>query len=102
LGINAFADALETLPVIMAENGGWDAVALLAKCRAIHQLNDGLWHGIDMDKGEPADMVNTLHVVEPAEVLESVLQTATETVTMLLRIDGVHAKKPQPTFALSD
>lgn len=40
-----------------------------------------------MKQGKPADMVNETHVLEPADVLVSAIQAATEAAEMILRID---------------
>ncbi|HUI39411.1 MAG TPA: thermosome subunit alpha [Methanothrix sp.] len=91
LAISAFADAVEAIPLTLAENAGFDPVDTLAALRSSHGKglkNDGL----NMDSGEPSDML-AKGVVEPLKVKTQALKSATEAATMVLRVDDVIAAK---------
>jgi chaperonin GroEL (HSP60 family) len=98
LCLEAFAASLESMMMILAENGGWDTVDMLAKCRRHHQDPEGVWFGIDVENGSVTDMVHTLHVLEPARVLESVLKGAVDTAEIILRVDINVLMKPATPF----
>jgi len=85
----AFADALESIPYTLAENGGLDAMAMLASLRAAHTRGERN-AGIDVEKGIIADLLRK-GVVDPLHVKRSVLRAATEVSSALLRIDDVLA-----------
>jgi len=92
LAIEAFAEALEVVPWTLAENAGLDAIDLLIKLRTEHEGKKGRNVGVDLDKGEPGDMV-AAHVVEPLRVKRQAIESASEVANMILRIDDVIAAK---------
>ena len=91
LAIRAFADAVESIPLTLAENSGFDPVDCLAALRAKH--GQGMKnYGLDISTGEPADML-AQGVVEPLKVKTQAIKSATEAATMVLRVDDVIAAK---------
>jgi thermosome len=86
--ILAFADAIESIPITLAENGGMDVINMLTEIRSKHPTNP--WIGIDVKEMKVADM-RKKNVIEPLAVKEQVLKSATEAAAMLLRIDDVLA-----------
>lgn len=90
LAIRAFAEAVESIPSILATNAGFDPVDSLAGLRAKHGL--GLIFGLNIDTGEPADML-AMGVVEPLKVKTQAIKSAAEAATMVLRVDDVIAAK---------
>ncbi len=91
LAIRAFADAVEAIPLTLAENAGFDPVDTLAALRS--RQGQGLKnHGLNIESGEPADMLAE-GVVEPLKVKTQALKSATEAATMVLRVDDVIAAK---------
>lgn len=82
------AYSLEAIPRILAQNSGANVVRLLTELRAKHSGKDGLYFGIDGNKGVIADM-RTINVWEPLLVKNQVIKTAIESCCMLLRIDDV-------------
>ena len=91
LAIRAFADAVESIPLTLAENSGFDPVDCLAALRAKH--GQGMKnYGLDIITGEPADML-AQGVVEPLKVKTQAIKSATEAATMVLRVDDVIAAK---------
>ncbi|HEX7445788.1 MAG TPA: TCP-1/cpn60 chaperonin family protein, partial [Methanothrix sp.] len=91
LAIRAFADAVESIPLTLAENSGFDPVDCLAALRAKH--GQGMKnYGLDILTGEPADML-AQGVVEPLKVKTQAIKSAAEAATMVLRVDDVIAAK---------
>ena len=90
LAIRAFAEAVESIPSILATNAGFDPVDSLAGLRAKH--GQGLIFGLNIDTGEPADML-AMGVVEPLKVKTQAIKSAAEAATMVLRVDDVIAAK---------
>jgi len=96
-GIESFADSLEILALILAQNGGFDGINLLSCCRKLHQVPDGVWKGINIIEGSISDMLSD-HVIEPAIVLQSIIKGASEVVEMILRIDKNTLIPPKDIF----
>ncbi|MCX6669579.1 MAG: thermosome subunit alpha [Methanothrix sp.] len=91
LAIRAFADAVEAIPLTLAENAGFDPVDALAGLRAKH--GQGMKnYGLNLTTGEPADML-AMGVVEPLKVKTQAIKSAAEAATMVLRVDDVIAAK---------
>ncbi len=84
-----FADAMESIPLTLAENAGMDPIDTQVELRSKHQ-KDGKWVGVDAMNGKVADMYNK-SVVEPLAVKLQILRSATEVASMILRIDDVIA-----------
>ena len=89
LAVNAFADALETLPYTLADNAGIDAEDMLTTLKAKH-VDGNLSSGIDVYSGEVVDMYEQ-GIVEPLRVKTQSLKSATDAVTMILKIDDIFA-----------
>jgi thermosome len=91
LAISAFADSVESIPIALAENAGFDPVNALMALRSKHQ--QGLSnYGLNIDTGDPSDML-AQGVVEPLKVKTQAIKSATEAATMVLRVDDVIASK---------
>ncbi|MDH3501172.1 MAG: thermosome subunit beta [Nitrosopumilus sp.] len=89
LAIKKYAEALETIPLTIAENAGMDPIDTMANLRA--KQNQGRkWTGIDARNTKIADMLS-IDVVEPIVVKEQIIKSATEAACMILRIDDVIA-----------
>jgi len=89
LAINKFAEALEVIPLTIAENAGMDPIDTMVKLRA-KQSEGKKWTGINAKEGRVADMLS-LNIVEPVVVKEQIIKSATEAASMILRIDDVIA-----------
>ncbi|MEM1565764.1 MAG: thermosome subunit beta [Candidatus Bathyarchaeia archaeon] len=92
LAIEAFADAVESIPLTLAENAGLDPVDIMVALRAAHEKADGYRMGVDVFTGKIRDMLE-LNVVEPLRVKLQVIKSATEAANMILKIDDVIAAK---------
>jgi len=89
LAVSAFADALEIVPLTLAENAGLDPLDIIVKLRANHEKGE-LWSGVDAFSGDVQDM-GKLDVYEPLSVKKQIIKSASEAATMILRIDDVIA-----------
>jgi len=85
----AFADAMEGVPLALAENSGLDPIDMLADLRSHHDKGEK-WAGIDIFEGKVTDL-GKLNIYEPVVVKEQAVKSATEAVTMILKIDDVIA-----------
>jgi len=89
LAVQSFADAIETVPVTLAENAGLDPIDILSELRAAHDKGEK-WAGVDVFEGKVRSM-EELEVYEPLAVKKQVIKSATEAATMILKIDDVIA-----------
>jgi thermosome len=92
LAIEAFADAMESIPLALAENAGLDPIDIMVELRAKHENPQNHWYGVDVFAGKVGDTRN-LNVIEPLRVKSQVIKSATEAASMILRIDDVIASK---------
>jgi len=92
LAIEAFAEALRIIPKTLAENGGHDPIDIIADLNKDHSGEDGLWFGVDVEKGKSSDMMKA-GVIEPSRVKSQAIRSAAEAAQMILRIDDVIAAK---------
>ncbi len=90
-----FADAMESIPLTLAENAGMDPIDTQVDMRAKHG-KEGKWVGVDALNGKVSDML-AKSIVEPLAVKLQILRSATEVASMILRIDDViAASKSRP------
>src|SRR3989454_1545411 len=89
LAVIAFADALETVPMALAENAGLDPIDIMVQLRSAHEKGQ-LWAGVDVDEGKVADMKEK-GIIEPHGVKVQVIKSAAEAAGMILKIDDVIA-----------
>jgi chaperonin GroEL (HSP60 family) len=91
LAVKAFADAVEEIPVNLAENAGFDPVDVLVDLRFSHGSGKK-GYGLDINTGKAADMMER-GVVEPLKVKIQAIKSATAAATLVLRVDDVIAAK---------
>ena len=89
LAAEKFAEALETIPITLAENAGMDTIDTMTELRS-KQSKGSTWAGIDVRSSQIKDM-SELDIVEPLSVKEQIIKSATEVASMILRIDDVIA-----------
>ena len=89
LAAQKFAEALESVPIALAENAGLDPIDAQVEFRAKH-AEGGTWVGIDATAGKVRDMYQR-EIFEPLAVKEQIIKSATEAASMILRIDDVIA-----------
>jgi thermosome len=89
LAIKKYAEALEVIPLTIAENAGMDPIDTMVNLRA-RQSQGHKWTGIDARNTKIDDMFSQ-DIVEPVVVKEQIIKSATEAACMILRIDDVIA-----------
>jgi chaperonin GroEL (HSP60 family) len=88
--ILAFADAIESIPITLAENAGMDVIDVTAEIRSKQLSGNNPWMGVDV-KGLKVTDMRKKNIIEPLAVKEQVLKSATEATAMMLRIDDILA-----------
>jgi len=89
LAAEKFADALEAIPLALAENAGMDPIDTLTNLRS-KQIKGEKWTGIDVMKAKVGNM-QTSDIIEPLAVKQQIISAASEAACMILRIDDVIA-----------
>jgi chaperonin GroEL (HSP60 family) len=89
--VNAFADAVESLPTTLAENAGLDPIDMIVNLRNAHAAGN-VTYGIDIGKGKVDDMKKA-RVIESALVNRQIVMSAAEAAQMILKIDDVISSK---------
>jgi len=87
LAVEAFADSLELIPRVLAENAGLDAIDLLVDLRAAHEAGDA-HAGLNVFSGEVEDTA-AAGVVETAQAKEQAIASAAEAANLVLKIDDI-------------
>jgi len=95
LAMKQYAEALETIPLTIAENAGMDPIDTIISLRA-KQNSGKKGAGINARESKIGDM-NSLSILEPLVVKEQIIKSATETACMILRIDDVIAISGGPS-----
>ncbi len=94
LAVLAFAEALEEIPMILAETAGLDALDTIAELTRKHKEEGKIYAGIDVVNGKVVDDMTKIGVIEPVIVKKQVIKSATESATMVLKIDDIIAAAP--------
>ena len=92
LGVQSFAEAVESIPVTLALNAGLDPIDIMVELRMKHQDSANKWFGVSVHDGKVADMLKE-RVVEPLRVKQQAIKSSTEVACMILRIDDVVSSK---------
>jgi archaeal chaperonin len=97
LAAQRFADGIETIPLVLAENAGMDPLDTQVQLRS-KSTNGKASFGVDVLNAKVADLESE-NIYEPLAVKEQVINAATEAACMILRIDDVIAasKSHSPT-----
>ena len=95
LAMKQYAEALESIPLTIAENAGMDPIDTIIALRA-NQSSGKQTMGINAKGGKIGNMFS-LDIVEPLAVKEQIIKSATEAACMILRIDDVIAVSGGPS-----
>ncbi|KAJ1501849.1 T-complex protein 1 subunit beta, partial [Coelomomyces lativittatus] len=93
LAIAAFAQALRTLPTVLADNAGLDSGELVTRLRAAHSAGDNLM-GLDIERADLTSMV-TLGITESYKLKRQIVSSASEAAEMILRVDDILRAAPR-------
>merc|ERR1712133_329731 len=86
----AFADALESVPLALAENSGLDPIKTLTQIKARHVSENNAALGVNCFETGQNDMKKE-HVIETLHSKKSQVLLATQLVKMILKIDDVRS-----------
>ncbi|HLC58670.1 MAG TPA: thermosome subunit beta [Candidatus Nanoarchaeia archaeon] len=89
LAVQAFADALEIIPITLAENAGLDPIDSLTELKAAHDKGQK-WAGLNVFTGKVVDAW-AAGVIEPLKIKTQAIKSASEVAELILRIDDVLA-----------
>jgi len=92
LAVQRYAEAVEAIPIALAQNAGLDPIDVMVELRMKHQENTNKWFGVSVRDGKVADMLKE-RVVEPLRVKQQAIKSSTEVACMILRIDDVVSSK---------
>ncbi|MCE4605704.1 MAG: thermosome subunit, partial [Desulfurococcales archaeon] len=93
MAIEAYAEALEVIPTVLAESAGMDALDTILQLRALH--NKGFKNaGVNVLAGKIEEDMTRINVYEPLLVKKQVVKSASEAAVSLLKIDDVIAAAP--------
>ncbi len=87
MAIEAWADAIESIPRALASNAGYDGTDSLLKLTA-SQNSSGDYMGLGLENGEPMNSIEE-GILEPIRITKQAISGATETAISILRIDDV-------------
>ncbi|MFT4310233.1 MAG: thermosome subunit alpha [Candidatus Woesearchaeota archaeon] len=86
LAVYAFAEAMESIPITLAENAGLDPIDVLTSLKSSQEQ----WPGIDVCSGKTMNAF-TQGIIEPLKVKTQAVEAATQVACMILRIDDIIA-----------
>eukprot|EP00928_Gymnodinium_smaydae_P086710 TRINITY_DN71155_c0_g1_i1.p1 TRINITY_DN71155_c0_g1~~TRINITY_DN71155_c0_g1_i1.p1 ORF type:complete len:536 (-),score=165.85 TRINITY_DN71155_c0_g1_i1:270-1877(-) len=93
LAMESFAKALQQIPTILADNGGFDSADLVGQLRAAHARGVHTM-GLEFMKGGVADMAE-LGIMESYRSKLSQLCSAAEAAEMIIRVDDIIRNAPR-------
>jgi thermosome len=88
LAVEAFADAVDVLPRTLARNAGMDPIDALVDLRSTFDAEGRAGIVSEGDRNDVGDPVED-GTFDPAEVKREAIESATESATMIVRIDDV-------------
>jgi len=86
--MKSFADALDNIPMSLAENSGLPSIGSMAEVKALQQSSGNGWHGIDCMQAGTTDMWQQ-NVYEACASKVNQFRLATQVVKMILKIDDI-------------
>jgi len=93
IAVESFARALRRIPVILADNAGFDSSDLVSKLRAAH-FSGQHDAGLDLNNGIVASM-RDLGVTESFKLKRQVVLSASEAAEMIIRVDTILRATPR-------
>ena len=108
LVIEAYANALESIPTRLAQNAGLQSSQLISEMRSKHTQfiteserhpNKYPFMALNLKKGTVSDAVTEIGVIEPISVMKHVLSKSLDAAEMIIRIDRNIFLKPDASFA---
>jgi archaeal chaperonin len=90
LAAEKYADAIDSIPLTLARNAGMDVIDTQVQLHSKISDSQTPKIGIDVMNAKIADM-SSKGIYEPLAVKENIINSATETASLILRIDNVIA-----------
>ena len=87
LAVEEFAQALESIPEVLAENAGLDPINILTELKQRHD-SGMVRYGLNLFNNRIEDCF-AAGIIEPLKVKTQAISSASEVATMILRIDDV-------------
>lgn len=91
--MEGFAKALQQIPSILADNGGFDSAELVGQLRAAHARGEHAV-GLEFTQGGVADM-SKMGIMESFRSKMSQLCSAAEAAEMIIRVDNIIKNAPR-------
>lgn len=91
LAVEEFANALEYIPMTLAENAGLDPIDVLTDLKSNHDSGQ-MKAGLNLFTGNVEDVFES-RIIEPYNIKKQAIDSASEVATMILRIDDVIASQ---------
>jgi thermosome len=91
MAIDAFANAMEIIPKTLSQNAGLDPIDIMLKIRTEHKKGNN-YAGVNVLEKKIDNMLKN-KVIEPIRLGLNEIRAASETATMIIRIDDVIASK---------
>lgn len=82
-----FAEALEVIPITLAENAGLNPIGIVTELRNRHSKGEKT-AGINVRKGSITNILEE-NVIQPLLVCTSAIELASDCVRMILKIDDI-------------
>ena len=92
LVVNAYADALEEIPMALAKNAGMDTIDVITELLAAQEKSTNM--GVNVIKREVRDMEED-HILDSQVSKKAIIEACTEIAEEILRIDDVVASRPE-------
>lgn len=86
IAVEKYAEALESIPMTLAKNCGFDQIDILSKLRVLHNKSNDM--GVD-----PVSLISSArsrNLVEPVNVKISAINNATELANLVLKMDDIY------------
>ncbi len=90
--IEEFANSFESIPRTIVENCGLDEIEIMPRLKAQHEKGKANC-GINGSDSSIADDTLKLGIIEPINVKQQAIKSATEASTMIIRIDDIIAAR---------
>ena len=93
MAVEAYSEALEVIPIVLAESAGMDALDTLLQLRSLH-AKGYKFAGVNVVEGKIEEDMTKLNVYEPILVKKQAIKSASEAAISLLKIDDVISAAP--------
>ncbi len=100
LAVEQFAEALEYIPITLAENAGLDPIDILTELKSAHESGQSNF-GLNLFTSKIENTL-TAGIIEPLKVKTQAISSATEVAIMILRIDDVIAARRKGGHSLKN